>query len=336
MKKILYLAIFGLHACLTGYLAYLLYAPESKVVHATATRTHRVAILTPVTHPSLEQIEQGFRKTLQQDTTANYECTTYNANGNRSLMRSQVEEILAGNYDLAFAIARQPAQMLKEISIKKQQLVPIVFGAVSDPVGSGIIDAEQASNNNVTGVIEVTNYELQLALLHALKPSTKRMLLVYDPNSGFGKDKEEIVRLAGVHGIEVMGMEVYAASEIYGKVSSAMSTVDAVMVLKDNTVVSGLEGLIKLCNQHGVTLYTTDLDSPAKGAALGFGVEEYDFGVEGAKKALLILNEGKNPTNIPSTPLANNKIKLNTQAAAAQGLPLSRETVFLMNSGVVI
>ncbi len=336
MKKLIIIAIFGLHVCLTSYLGYLLYAPEKKVVHATATRTHRVAILTPVTHPSLEQIEQGFRKTLETDVTANYECTTYNANGNRSLMRSQVEEILQSAYDLVFVITRQPAQMIKEISIKKQHLVPIVFSAVSDPVASGLIASEQSSGNNVTGVIETTDYELQLALLHQLKPGIKRMLLVYDPQGNFVKDKQEIETLAAAHGIGVSAIEVYAASEIYGKVSSALSGVDAVMVLKDNTVVSGLDGLIKLCNQHGVTLYATDLDSPDKGAALGFGVQEYDFGVQGAHKAFLILSEGKKPSDIPSTALTVNSIKVNAKAARAQGLSLSREQLFLMSSGIVI
>lgn len=109
-----------------------------------------------------------------------------------------------------------------------------------------------------------------------------------------------------------------------------------ILVLKDNTVVSAIDSLIKLCNQYGITLLATDLDSVDKGAALAFGVKEYDYGVDAAKKAQLILEENKHPSDVPSTPAQNHKIKLNTQVMHKQGLSLSKITLFLMQSSIVI
>ena len=63
-------------------------------------RTHhmsdalRVAIFTPTTHPALEEVEQGFKETIQKLSSKPYVFTTFNANGNRSLLRAQAEEIV--------------------------------------------------------------------------------------------------------------------------------------------------------------------------------------------------------------------------------------------------
>ena len=76
-------------------------------------------------------------------------------------------------------------------------------------------------------------------------------------------------------------------------------------MLKDNTVVSGLDALIKL----NIPIMASDLDSPDRGAALGFGVHEIDFGIEAAKKALLILEQGIPPREIPVTAPSNFELK---------------------------
>jgi ABC-type uncharacterized transport system substrate-binding protein len=95
------------------------------------------------------------------------------------------------------------------------------------------------------------------------------------------------------------------------------------VVLKDNTVVAGLDVLIKLCNQHQIPLMASDLDSPDRGAAFGFGVHEIDFGIEGAKKALQILNKKSSAGDIPVTPVSKFTLKINRDAAQTQGIDSS-------------
>ena len=95
----------------------------------------RVAILTPITHPSLETIERGFIQTLREDESQSYHFTTYNAQGNKTLMRSEVEEIIRKDFDLVFAIGTSVAQMTSEVFTKKGIEIPVVFTVVNDPVG---------------------------------------------------------------------------------------------------------------------------------------------------------------------------------------------------------
>jgi len=344
MKKILLLLSIAANICLVSYTFLLLKKPENlKQAHPDVTvkqktgNAKRVAILTPVSHPALEQIEKGFKETLDQQSSQSYKFTTYNANGSRTLMRSQVEEILQSGYDLMFTIATQPSKMAKEISEKKQNHIPIVFAAANDPDKLGIIKSIESSGNNVTGVTEENDFATQLDLLTTLKPAVKNLLLVYSPSesSSLERDRDTVAAICKTKNITFKTIEVFHANEIYGKVSSGLSGMDVVMVLKDNTVVSGIDSLIKLCNQHNITLLATDLDSGDKGAAMSFGVQEYDFGKSAAKKAMLILEDNQLPTNIPTTPVNEFKLKINTKTMHHQNLTITKQQLFLMSKSII-
>ena len=74
----------------------------------------------------------------------------------------------------------------------------------------------------------------------------------------------------------------------------------------------------------------SDLDSVNRGAALAFGVSEYQIGVESANQALCILNEYQKPADIPFSFIMNSKIKVNAQTAKKQGLNIRKEHLFML------
>lgn len=280
-----------------------------------------MAILTPVTHPSLEQIEKGFKEEMEASSPGKYDFITYNAQGNKTLMRSEIDEIVQRKYPLVFTIGTSASQMTKEVFEKKKLDIPIVFTCVNDPLGFKIIDSEEFPGGYVTGVKEVLRFEDELAELIKLKPSIKSVMLVYNPmEPGLQKDQKEIERILKENNILLKTVEVFQTNELLPKVSPFISQVDALIILKDNTVVSGLDVLVKLCDRHHVPLMASDLDSPDRGAAFGFGVFEIDFGIEGARKAYRILAEGETPGNIPITPVSNFTLRINAEAARKQGV----------------
>ncbi len=304
------------------------------ITEALVNKKYRIAIFEPVLHPAIEEIEQGFINTLRQQGNAEYDFKVYNANGDKTLMRSQAEDIVQSEYDLIFTIGMSTSQIAKEVTDKKQKLIPIVFSAVDDPVGMQLVDSLSSSGNHVTGITEAPNYKQQLSLLLTLKPTIKNVLLVYDPSHGTGleKDKYEIQHILNEKGISLQSIEIYQANEIQQKVASSLSATDVVLTLRDNTTVSGIDSLVKLCNNYGVTLFASDLNSGNKGAALSYGFTEYEFGVSGAHKAYSILEEQNDPALIPITPISNYKIKINSATAEKQNLIIDPHLFFLMTS----
>lgn len=298
----------------------------------------RVAILTPVSHPSLEKIEQGFKDTLTSLGKNHYQCDVFNAGGNKTLLRAQAEEIVQKDYDLIFTIATQPSQLIKELCTKKGKKTPLVFGAADTPESLGLVQSLQNPGGTMTGVLEMPHYEDQIKLLQALKPNVKNILLVYNPAQGSGleRQKQEYEKICTGAGITLRTLEVLNLNEVYGKLSSSIASNDVVLVLKDNTVVPAMDGVIKLCSLHHVTLMTSDLDSGDKGAALSFGVYEEQFGVQGARLALKILEEGASPATLACVDAGDHKLKINTKTMLGQGLSLPAEQLLLLKSVVVL
>lgn len=280
-----------------------------------------IAILTPLTHPSLEQCAKGFIDTMEQASPGRYRFVTYNAQGNKTLMHSEVEEIARKNYALVFSLGTSSASMTKELFAKKGLRTPIVFTCVNDPLEYHLIASESAPGGTVTGVKELLDLEAEIDSLLRYKPFIEKVLLVYNPmEAGLQKDQREVARLLRQKNIDLVTLEVFLANEIRSKAAPFMDQVDALLVLKDNTVVSGLDALIKLCEQQRIPLMASDLDSPDRGAAFGYGVHEIEFGIEAAKKALQILEEQICPAVIPVTPVSRFTLKINPEAAQRQGI----------------
>jgi len=279
-----------------------------------------IAILTPVTHPSLEQIEKGFKETMEKSSPGKYRFVTYNAQGNKTLMRGEIEEIAQKDYALTFTIGTSASQMTNEVFSKKNVNTPIVFTCVHDPVGANLIPTADSSCQ-ITGVEELLDLQTELDLALNFKPDIEKLLLIYNPmEAGLIKDKEQLQALANDKNIKLQTVEIFQINELMAKATPYLQDADAVIVLKDNTVVAGLDPLIKLCSQYAIPLIASDLDSPDRGAAMGYGVYEIDFGIEGAKKALQILDEHIQPQAIPVTPVANFTLIVNRDAAIKQGI----------------
>ena len=284
----------------------------------------RVAIFAPTTHPALEEVEQGFRETIQELSSKPYVFTTFNANGNRSLLRAQAEEIVGGAYDLIFTMGALCSQTIAELLQKKGIEMPHVFGAVD---GQTFAQSLTALNRSSTGVYVQFDYTQEMNMLHALKPNAKHILLVYDPTHGTGleKYKKEIERYIQKFGMTLQSVEIYQSNEIQQKVAALLPSMDVVLVLVDNTVVAGIDALIALCNRYGVTLLASDLASGKKGAALAYGITEYESGSGAAQKACEILICGKKPYDIPISAITKFRIAVNRDTMQAQQLEIDEE-----------
>lgn len=329
MRKVIIISlIVGFMVAVALYLG--MQKQPSKPIHGQ--KEYKIAILTPIIHPSLQEVEQGFKETMQTS-SASYSFTTFNANGNKTLLRAQAEEIVTGNYDLIFTLGAMASQTVTQLAHKKGVTTPQVFSAVD---GQKFAHELTDVNHFATGVYVKTDYATGVDILHQLKPATKNVLLVYDPTHGIGleKDKQEIEQRLKKYGITLHSVEIYQTNEIQQKVSALLPGMDVVLVLIDNTVVAGIDALITLCNRYGVTLFVSDLASGQKGAALAYGITEYQSGAGAAQKAHQILIDGKKPHELPISAVTNFKISVNKNNMVAQNLSIDDRTMEALKIGI--
>lgn len=302
--------------------------PASQITSNTPRK--KVIILSPAVHGSLDQIEQGTISSLKNGLPGVL-ITTMNANGKKTLMLAQVQEALSSKPDAIVTIGSYTTQLMREFTKKRNSKVLHVFTAVSNPGKFGVVYNPQ----EVTGVQEETDYGLTSSTLNYLTPNLRSLLLVYNPGDGnnLGLEYQALEAALQVYGIRVTPLEIFQVSEISHKIKSLITQHDAVIILKDNTVVAGIDSLIKACEQNNKMLITHNLDSAEKGAALSFGAHEKEFGLAAGKilaDALL--------TKQPLPPIYNlnaNHIKINTAAAKRQNLKLKPIEITLFKSMII-
>lgn len=288
----------------------------------TPANNCQVAVLLPAVHPSMTQIEQGFSKTLQEK-MPHVSIKIYNANGDKVLMKGQVEKIVDSNYDLIFTVGTTASQLTKTVLTKKMKHTPLVFAAIANPEKRGVINPDNRSEQ-ITGVTESYDYNDQIDLLLKVKPDTKRVMIVYDPSSNPALEelKQLLIDVLKMRNITTTDLAIFNAKELQQKLPTFLSTVDVVLTLTDHTICSAMDSIVKLCSNAHVTLFTSELDSNAKGAALSYGVNEAEYGKEGALKAYAILHEGKKTSDVPVTGLKDFFLLINTDTAKAQNVTI--------------
>lgn len=277
----------------------------------------KIAIITPTTHPSLEEIERGFRETIHKLSPKACQIKTYNGHANKTLLRAEVENAAHSSYDLVLAIGSGTAQMSQEVFLKRNSATPIVFTAVAKP--------HKLSLQSLSGVKEEVDFEKLLSLLPYLGRDIRTVLVVYDPNNhGLKEDRQDVEKILKQMNIALKSVEVFRSNEIQAKALAFIDSVDAVLVLKDNTVVSGLDSLLNMCEKRKIPLIACDLDSVDRGACFAHGVNEYAFGSDAAKLGLQIALHNDRKARIVGVSQEHFSFKFNEKSLQSLGIDIQQ------------
>jgi putative ABC transport system substrate-binding protein len=132
---------------------------------ALAAKPILIGISKIVSHPALDAIEKG----IQEVVLADYPDARFdlqNANGEMSTASSIAQKFKAENVTLAVGIATPTAQAL----VNTLKNCPVIYSAVTDPVGAGLIRSTKKGEKNVTGISDMTPVKAQIELLNRITP----------------------------------------------------------------------------------------------------------------------------------------------------------------------
>ena len=105
-------------------------------------KTYKVGIVQFVDDASLNQIEAAIEAELDakaKELGVTFDYTLYNGQGDATTLNQIGAELVGKGVDLIVPIATPAVKIMQ--SATEDTEIPIVFSAVSDPVGSGIVDA---------------------------------------------------------------------------------------------------------------------------------------------------------------------------------------------------
>ena len=290
---------------------------------ADTSKAYKIGITQIVSHPALDAAVEGFKAALAEKGYNNITYDMQNAEGDMATTASIAQKFAADGLDLILGVATPTSQAV----VKADKTTPIVFTAVTDPVGAGLVTNPEVPEANVTGVSDLQPVEPILALAKQFNPDATKVGIVY--NAGESNSVyivEAAKKAAGTMGLEIVEATASNSSEVQAAAKSLIGRVDAIAVIGDNTAVTALEAIVKVCNENKIPLLAGDTDSVKRGAAAGYGFDYKDLGMQAGYQAALILG-GTPIKDIPVEYAANLQLSINEKAAAAQGVTIPADLV---------
>ena len=296
----------------------------------TQAKQYTVGITQIVTHPALDANKQGFKDELAKQGFVEGENVKYldkNPEGDMSLAATIAQQFVSQGVDLILSIATPTSQAC--VAATKDTHIPVVFGSVTDPVAAGLITSWDHPGGNVTGVSDWLEIPTQIQMALNIMP-IKKIGVVY--NAGETNSVTQVDQLkaaAPALGISsVVEATVATSADVMTSAQSLVGRVDAIWVGTDNTVVSGFEALVKVCEDNHIPLFASDTASVERGAVAALGLDYYQVGVKCGDIAAKILN-GENPANIPAEKmnLADLQLYVNPSAAQRMGITIPQSVI---------
>ncbi|PTQ52312.1 MAG: ABC transporter substrate-binding protein [Hydrogenibacillus schlegelii] len=156
----------------------------------------------------------------------------------------------------------------------------------------------------------------------------RRIGIVYNPG-----EQNSVAQIKAIqteierHGYPIRVVEAAVAntSEVKQAAESLIGRIDAFYVITDNTVVSGLEGLVSVADARKIAVFTGDIASLKRGGFAAYGVKFYDIGYRAGQMAAAILKGEKRPKDIPPEFAPNPRLVINEKVAARLGIAVRPE-----------
>lgn len=284
----------------------------------------KIGISQIVTHPALDATRQGVIDGMAEEgyiEGENVEFDYQTSEGDPSLVAAIAQKFVSDQVDAIVSIATPDSQA----SVKAAQGsgIPVIFSAVTDPVGAGLVaDWNSHADENVTGVSDMIVVSDDVDVILKIVPGVKKLGTLYnagEDNSVFLTKK--LLEACAAAGIEVVEATVSTSADVLTAAQSLVGRVDAIWVGTDNTVVSGLEALIKVCEDNDIPFFPADEPSIERGGIAAYGFDYYDLGVQTGKMLARVLKAGE-ANKIAVEKGAIISLSINTAAAERMGVTI--------------
>ena len=289
-------------------------------------KTYKVGIVQFVDDASLNQIEAAIEAEFDakaKELGVTFDYTLYNGQGEATTLNQIGAELVGKGVDLIVPIATPAVKIMQ--SATEDTEIPIVFSAVSDPVGSGIVDALDAPGGRITGTSDALNTKGLLDLMLAQNPDTKTVGLLYSKSEDSSKqpiaDAKAYLESKGIRCVEKTGT---TTDEITSAVDALIAEkVDAVFTPTDNTVMTAELAIYEKFLNAKIPQYCGADSFALNGAFVGYGVDYTALGKMTADMVVQVLVDGKSPATLPVATFDNGIAMINTDSCTALGYDLA-------------
>ena len=148
---------------------------------AAAGKTFKIGLCNYVDDASLNQICDNIQAQLKQlgtDKGVTFEVKYENCNADATVMNQIIKNFEADKVDLMIGVATPVAMAMQAAT--EDSKTPVIFSAVSDPVGAKLVASLEAPGSNITGTSDYLDTAAVMNLILAANKDTKKVGLLFD------------------------------------------------------------------------------------------------------------------------------------------------------------
>lgn len=277
-------------------------------------KSFKVGIVQIVQHDSLDTIRESFTKEIEAE--GNVEVVYKNAGGDVALLDSLCQQLVNEKVDVIVAIATPSAQAAAKYADK----VPVIFSAVTDPVGAKLVTDPKKPDKNITGTSDEIQVDQILKLAKESYPKTKNIGFIYNSSEANSEaNLEKAKAFAKDNNMNVIEGPVSSMSDIQARMQTLVGKVDIIFAPNDNMIASSMDLVGSLAVDAKKPLFV-GADSMVKDGGLAtIGIDYKALGVETGKITKEVL-DGKPVSEIPVVTFKDDlSVYINTKTAESIG-----------------
>ena len=280
-----------------------------------------IGVIQIADHPSLDAARDGFLEELDKEGIS-YKLIDHRAGGDISLIPQLASDLKIKGADLIYTIGTPAAQGVYNIVNDR----PILFTAVTDPIGAGLVDEKTRTGKNITGVSDYVDPAKVIDDFLKVYPETKTFATMYNTN-----EQNSLVQIEALEkalkerGLSLKKQGVSSINDIPQALASLKSGTDAMVTVTDNVVVNAMPVIAKTLKDEKIPSLAFDEGSVENGALLAEGVNYKKIGQRAGQMAGEILKVNKDIKDIPFEDAKDLEMLVNKETAGVLGLDLKNE-----------
>ena len=287
------------------------------------TVIYKVGLCNYLSDASLDQIVDSIKTKLaeiEKEKPVKFEISYENCEADPNVLNQIIANFIADKVDIMVGVATPVAMAMQ--SATEDNNIPVVFSAVSDPVGAKLVDSLEKPGKNITGTSDYLDTSAIMNLIFAVNSGAKKIGLLYDA----GQDSstapiEAAKKYLNEKGVEVIERNGTTVDEVVLAAQALVADkVDAVFTPTDNTIMKAELSIYETFAKAGIPHYTGADSFALNGAFLGYGVDYTNLGKQTAEMIAEILIENKNPGEIAVRTFDNGTATVNTEICTELGL----------------
>lgn len=284
----------------------------------------KVSVVQIVSHSSLDTIRDSFSDEMEQlgYTEGEIELEYYDAGNDTSTLDSILSTASGDGSDVIVAIATPTAQS----AARYAEEIPIVFAAVSDPIGAGLTSSLEEPDKNITGTMDDIQVDQILEAALEIDPDMQRLGVIYNASEANSVTNiEKAKTFCEENGIDLQEVTVTSTNDVQQAVTTLAGSCDAIFSPNDNTVASAMSAAAQAAVEAGIPYYVGADSMVSDGGFLTVGIDYEELGRETARMVDQVL-QGTDVADIPIVQFKTDLsiyVNASTMEALGRTLPAS-------------